>query len=341
MKTIIKTFAYTILCVAAAGCAKTVSTGPNEAGRRYFDAWMEVNHPGVNPTGLGIYVLEEEEGTGEVVKKDGYAYADYVITDLEGNISSYTSKETAKQLGAYDTTAYYGPKVLTTIENTIPAGLADAILGMKAGGRKKVIIPGWLMTYLTYESKEDYLKYESTGSNTIYDIRIADFTEDIDKYQISQIGDYLAENSKVFGGMTAADSVSYGFYYKQLEAPSSLDSLKKDTTVYINYTGRLLNGLVFDTTIEKVAKDNGIYSASRTYEPTQINWAEEPGKITMGSSKSSAIDGFTNTLWQMRADEKGIGVFYSPLGYGYSGKGSSIPAYAPLVFEIELVAKPK
>lgn len=341
MKKIIKTFAYTILCVAASSCAKTVSSGPNEANERYFNAWMELNHPGVTPSGIGIYVLEEEEGTGAVVKEDGYIYADYVITDLSGNISSYTGKETAKQLGVYDTTAYYGPKVLTTIENTIPAGLADAILGMKAGGRKKVIIPGWLMTYLTYESKEDYLKYESTGSNTIYDIRIADFTEDIDKYQISQIGDYLAENSKVFGGMTAADSVSYGFYYKQLEAPSSLDSLKKDTTVYINYTGRLLNGLVFDTTIEKVAKDNGIYSASRTYEPTQINWAEEPGKITMGSSKSSAIDGFTNTLWQMRADEKGIGVFYSPLGYGYSGKGSSIPAYAPLVFEIELVAKPK
>ena len=37
-----------------------------------------------------------------------------------------------------------------------------------------------------------------------------------------------------------------GFYYKQLQAPSDTTSFPKDTTIYINYTGRLLNGLVFD-----------------------------------------------------------------------------------------------
>jgi FKBP-type peptidyl-prolyl cis-trans isomerase len=39
--------------------------------------------------------------------------------------------------------------------------------------------------------------------------------------------------------------------------------------------------------------------------------------------------------------EKGMGVFYSPLGYSFNGSGSSIPGYAPLIFEIEIVAKPK
>ena len=39
----------------------------------------------------------------------------------------------------------------------------------------------------------------------------------------------------------------------------------------------------------------------------------------------------------MKADEKGIGIFYSPLGYGHSGSGTSIPSYAPLIFEIEIV----
>jgi FKBP-type peptidyl-prolyl cis-trans isomerase len=37
---------------------------------------------------------------------------------------------------------------------------------------------------------------------------------------------------------------------------------------------------------------------------------------------------------------KAVGVFYSPLGYSYNGSGS-IPAYAPLVFEIEIVDKPE
>ena len=61
----------------------------------------------------------------------------------------------------------------------------------------------------------------------------------------------------------------------------------------------------------------------------------------MGTSSGSIILGFAKTLWEMKAMEKGVGVFYSSLGYGYSGSGSSIPAYAPLIFEIELVAKPE
>lgn len=341
MKKIIKTAAYAVLGLTVIGCAKAVQAGPNEANERYFNAWMETNYPGVDPTGLGIYVIEEEEGTGAVVKEDGYAFAEYVISDLEGNISSYTDEETAKQLGTYKPSSYYGPKVLTTIESTIPVGLADAITGMKAGGRKKVIIPSWLMTYTVYDTKEEYLEKASTGANTIYDIRITGFTEDIDKYQIGLIGDYLSENKDLFGGMTAADSLSIGFYYKQLKAPVDTTSFAKDTTIYINYTGRLLDGTVFDTTDEKIAKDNGIYSASRSYEPTRINWGEKVDDITLGSSKSSTIKGFAQTLWQMRAFEKGIGVFYSPLGYGYNGSGSSIPAYAPLTFEIEIVAEPE
>jgi FKBP-type peptidyl-prolyl cis-trans isomerase len=43
----------------------------------------------------------------------------------------------------------------------------------------------------------------------------------------------------------------------------------------------------------------------------------------------------------MGAFEKGIAVFTSPYGYSNSGSGSSIPGYSPLVFELEVVAKPE
>ena len=118
---------------------------------------MQVHYPDIKPSGLGIYVLEESEGNGATVEKDGFAIVDYTISDLEGDISSFTEKETAKQLGKYDTTFYYGPKVWTTAESTIQAGLSDALIGMKVGGSKKVIIPGWLMTYKVYDSIDDYL----------------------------------------------------------------------------------------------------------------------------------------------------------------------------------------
>jgi FKBP-type peptidyl-prolyl cis-trans isomerase len=73
----------------------------------------------------------------------------------------------------------------------------------------------------------------------------------------------------------------------------------------------------------------------------RINWSKEVGEITMGADNNSTIRGFAQTLSKMKSMEKGVGVFYSTIGYGYSGSGDNIPAYAPLIFEIELVAKPE
>ena len=355
MKKVFSTASYIAAALLLAGCAKTVTPGPNEANKRYFDAWMQLNHPEAEPSGLGIYVLENIDGDGIEVKEDGFALVDFKITDLEGNISSYTDAQTAKQLGEYSETSYYGPKVWTTHKTTIQAGLGDAIYGMKAGGYKKVIVPSWLMTSKEFDTAQDYLDYydednSSSFESTMYEIEVKDFTEDINQWQIDSIGRFFGNSSvmvdgrpadQVFSGMTAADSVSTGFYYKQISAPGDTTSFDNDTTIYINYTGKLLNGLVFDTTIERVAKDNGLYSASRKYEPVRINWGEEYTKITMGSDKTTVIGGFALTLWQMRPMEKGVGVFYSNYGYQYSGSGSSIPGYAPLFFEIEIVEKPE
>ena len=62
MKKIFKTAAYLAIALSAICCAKAVKVGPNEAEERYFNAWISQNHPGIKPTGLGIYILEEEEG---------------------------------------------------------------------------------------------------------------------------------------------------------------------------------------------------------------------------------------------------------------------------------------
>ena len=226
---------------------------------------------------------------------------------------------------------------------------------MKVGGYRKVIVPSWLMTSKEFATAEDYLNYydeddSPSYSSTVYELTVRDFTEDMNKWQIDSIVRFFGNDKvtiggtpadQIFAGMAEADSVKTGFFYKQLEAPADTTRFKKDTVVYINYTGKLLNGLVFDTNIERVAKDNNLYSSSKTYEPMQINWGEKYEDITMSSSKNSIIGGFGLTLWQMRSMEKGVGVFYSPYGYGVSGSGSSIPGYAPLIFEIELVAKPE
>lgn len=364
MKKAFLTIVYIAAAIIATSCAKAEKVGPNDAYQRYFDAWMQLNHPDAQSTGLGIYIIEEELGKGNAVGEKGYVLIDYKITDLEGNISSYSEAVTAKQLGKYKSTNYYGPAFWTTVETTLPAGVREAVVGAPVGTYRKVIIPSWLMSYQAYDSEEDYLdpplkkneEYDASSySNSIYEFTIRDYTEDMNQWQIDSIGRFFANKEVKIDGkpafetfvtatgaqMTAADSVSTGFYYKQITAPTDTAAFATDTTIYINYVGKLLNGLVFDTNIERVAKDNGLYSASATYSPTKIKWGEDYSSLTMGSEGSSVITGFAKTLWEMRAMEKGVGVFYSNLGYSYSGSGSSIPGYAPLIFEIELVAKPE
>lgn len=329
-----------ILMVAA--CAKDVAGGPNDGNKRYMDAWMHLynqrNNTNIQPSGLGIYVFDEKAGNGAAITDNGYAFIECTTTDLDGNITGYTSPEVAKQLGEYSEITYYGPKVILTMDATIPAGLQDAVVGMRVGGYKKVLVPSWLMSYSTYETEAEYLNQSSDYSATIYEFTVKDFTDSIDVWQIDSIKRYITKN---YGSLNQFSNDTTGFYYKQLSAPESDEAFESDTTIYINYVGKLLNGLVFDTNIERVAKDNNLYNADKTYGPVLINWKKDHNDITMGTEASSVIGGFSLTLSKMKAMEKGMGVFYSPLGYGYSGSEPSIPPYAPLIFEIEIVAKPE
>ncbi len=341
MKKVIKFIAYIALAAIAAGCAKEVTEGPNAANIRFFEAWMKINHPNLKPVGLGIYVLEEEAGKGSVaVEEDGYVFVDYVVTDLEGNIATYTDEMTAKQLREYKSSNYYGPQVMTTFKQSIPAGVAEAIKGMKVGGRKKVIIPSWLMAYSSYKTEQEYKDRATDASSAIYDIKIAAFTDSIQEYEDELIKKYIKENPLTFNDKMTQPHKDTVFYFQPLSEPAAeVEEFPSDTTIYINYTGRLLNGKVFDTTIEKVAKDNEIYSSSRSYEPKKVSWSGKWEDIKLEGS--SIISGFALTLWQMHPMEKAIGIFSSPYGYEHTGSGKSIPGYAPLVFEIEIVAKPE
>ena len=48
----------------ASSCTVEGVTEVNAGRKKFLEAWMEVNHPGVEPTGLGIYIIEDIPGTG-------------------------------------------------------------------------------------------------------------------------------------------------------------------------------------------------------------------------------------------------------------------------------------
>ena len=106
------TAAVAILALASS-CAKETTTYENDDVKLYLDAWMSVNHPGVQPTGLGVYIIDDQPGSGEAVTDDDYYYfIRYTATDLNGNISGTSEEKVAQQTGSYTKGNYYGPTVV-------------------------------------------------------------------------------------------------------------------------------------------------------------------------------------------------------------------------------------
>ena len=97
-------------------------------------------------------------------------------------------------------------------------------------------------------------------------------------------------------------------------------------TVLVNYTGRILNGKVFDSSIEAEAKSAGLDQPGRKYEP-----------ISVVLGRQQVIPGWDEALLLLNEGSKAKLIIPSSLAYGDRGAGQDIPPYTTLIFDVELV----
>ena len=120
------------------------------------------------------------------------------------------------------------------------------------------------------------------------------------------IQEYMTKN-KLKGTKTTS-----GLYYVQTK-PGTGAKAEKGKTVSVHYTGTLLNGTKFDSSVDR----------------------GQPFEFNLGSGQ--VIQGWDEGIAMMNIGEKGILLIPSRLGYGPRGAGGSIPPNATLVFEVELL----
>lgn len=112
-------------------------------------------------------------------------------------------------------------------------------------------------------------------------------------------------------------------YWQELSGSGELAEIAD--TLWVDYTGRLLNNFIFDTSIDSVARQNNIFNPNRDYEP-----------FVMLFGLTSLIPGFQFALSYM--EEGDIVTVLMPSLYGYGGQGQgSIPPHAPLLFEVNMM----
>ncbi|MBQ0160962.1 MAG: FKBP-type peptidyl-prolyl cis-trans isomerase [Bacteroidales bacterium] len=95
--------------------------------------------------------------------------------------------------------------------------------------------------------------------------------------------------------------------------------------VTVNYTGRTVEGNMFDTSREADAKEGGIYMQGREYKPFSYTVGEQP-----------MIKGWEEGLMGQAAGTKLTLVIPSEIGYGARGAGKDIQPYTSLVFNITI-----
>lgn len=154
--------------------------------------------------------------------------------------------------------------------------------------------------------------------------------EQVNKYYLAQMeGLKKAEDGKITSyiekNKLQPKKTATGLQYVITKEGAGNNPVVGDSVV-INYTGALTNGKVFDTNNPDVAKKNNLFNAMRPYEPLRVRVGHTP-----------VIPGWTEGLQLLKKGSKATFIIPSALGYGERQQSNMIPAYAPLVFDVEIV----
>ncbi len=133
-----------------------------------------------------------------------------------------------------------------------------------------------------------------------------------------ELDKYLAEKK-----ITTKPTESGLIYIEKTKGNGTAAEMGKK--VKMNYVGRLLDGTVFDTNSEKIAKENNMHSGGRTYAPFEF---------TVG--KGEVIPGWDEALPMMKVGGKATFIIPSSIAYGEMNQGPIKP-FSTLVFEVELL----
>lgn len=117
---------------------------------------------------------------------------------------------------------------------------------------------------------------------------------------------FLADNKTKEGVQVTAS----GLQYKVLSTGKG-KMPAADGSVTVHYTGKLVDGTVFDSSVQR----------------------GEPATFKL----NEVVTGWTEALQLMHEGDKWIIVLPSELGWGEQGAGEQIPPYSVVIFEVELI----
>jgi FKBP-type peptidyl-prolyl cis-trans isomerase len=160
-------------------------------------------------------------------------------------------------------------------------------------------------------ANEKFMAYEQEIMNNFLTKQLKKDTRKIDAY--------LSEKG------IKADTLPSGVRYV-ITTPGTGETAKSGQTVTVNYTGYLLSGEYFDSSIQSVAEEKNLFDPSREYGPYPVT-----------IDRSNVIQGWHDALKTLNKGARGTFYIPSTLAYGPQQRSAVIKPNSILVFELEAV----
>lgn len=279
--------------------------------------------------GLHYKFFNHDENGVKVTEGDGLTFS-YVITNNKNDSLIVDSKSVSQDGSGY--TKFLMPK--TSFVGSLEDGMA-----MMSKGDSAAFILSADSFFLKTMRMNELPKQFKPGEKLKAVIKIKDVIgkKELEANQKQQMADqekmmkeaegkekealdkYLADNK-----VTVKPTES-GLYFIETKKGSGAKP-KVGDEVEVNYVGRLLDGKLFDTSIESVAKEGNTFNPQRPYGPF---------KFVLG--QGMVIKGWDEAIAMMSKGGKAKIILPSNIAYGPNG-GGPIPPFAPLTFEVELIS---
>jgi len=340
-----------ISCIIFPSCAKEVSEDVTVAEKRIIAAYLKVEQNDtwtiVNSDSVATFMLNT--GSGKVVADTSYVFVNIATSDIKGNYlrgivhsgMSTNSETLAKQLGEYTPIYYYGERLLALREDmvSLSRGLRAALTGKKEGDILKILIPSWASDFGIYSSTPQ------SSIPVIYEIEILKVIEDYDQYMLEYLQQYSDDYYVGIGPVKEKNEESgeekeiEGLYVSTITAGTG-DTLKVGDRISFNYIAKLLDGFLFETSIEDVAREYRVYNSSNTYGTVseyQINSPEDTSSSDDGSSNTVTLpDGVKKALTYMKAGETADIFISYTMGFLNSSQSKQFGWWQPLLYRISI-----
>jgi FKBP-type peptidyl-prolyl cis-trans isomerase FkpA len=183
--------------------------------------------------------------------------------------------------------------------------------------------PNFKGKYLVYALKIEKVIPKGKLTDQVFQGKISEYfkgvTEKVKGREPAKIQTYIEKNK--LNVTKTASGLNY-----VITQPGAGDKPAVGDTVEVNYTGKFVNGKVFDTSVKDTAQKSKTFNPMRPYKAVRI-----PVGV------KAVIPGWDEGLMLLNKGAKATFVIPSNLAYGEQGGGQIIPPYTPLVFNVEIL----